>query len=271
MVAGMKKPELPDIDAEWDEFEKRIDQSGNKKVVPLFNKIRIVAASAACLALALTGIFCYLNFKEITYITAKNKLTITLKDGSDICMNKNSSIRYNAGYGIINRKIELTGEAYFKVKKGYGSFIVNTSVAKIRVTGTQFNVKARKGRTEVGVSEGRVEFSSTTIHGPIVILTKGLFASCVDNGLPTQATAILLPENPLWMNDRLMYKASTVQEIITDIEELYNIKIEVNDPQILRLQVTGIINGKTPEDILQTLCTLIGKHFRLNHKKYEVY
>jgi transmembrane sensor len=271
VVAGMDKPELPDIDAEWNEFEKRIDQPEDIKVIPFFTKIRIIAASAACLVLMLTFAFCYLNFKETRYTTTSNKITITLKDGSEICMNKNSSIQYNAGYGIINRKIGLTGEAYFKVTKGHGSFIVNTSVAKIRVTGTQFNVKARKDKTEVGVSEGRVEFSSTTVRGSKIILTKGLYSSCVDNNLPTQAMAIQVPENSLWMSDRLMYRGSTVQEIIADIEELYNIKIEVSDPQILNLQVTGMINSKTPEDILQTLCTLIGKKFRLDHHQYVVY
>jgi len=271
IVAGMDKPKLPDIDAEWDVLEKQIDKQFDKRVFYLSAKTRIVAASVACLIFILTGLYSYLNLKEIKYATTNLKNNIILKDGSEISMNKNSNIQYNAGYGIINRKIVLSGEAFFKVKKGKGTFIVSTLAAEIRVTGTQFNVKARKGKTEVGVSEGRVEFSSAKIHGPKVMLTKGLYSSCLENSLPEQARAIQFSEFPGWMHDRLIYHGASVKEIIADIEDQYNIDIKVSDSNILGLEVSGIITGSKPEEVLQTLCVLIGKNFRLNNNIYEVY
>jgi ferric-dicitrate binding protein FerR (iron transport regulator) len=271
IVAGMHASKLPDIDSEWDELEKRIEKSEETRVTPVFTKIRIVAASVACAVLLFTGVAGYFNFKKIYYTTSNNKLTITLKDSSVIYMNRNSSIRYNAGYGLVHRKINLSGEASFKVKKGSNPFIVYTSAGNIKVTGTQFNVKARNGRTEVGVLEGRVEFSSVINKKSKVILTKGLFSSCKENDVPTMAIVKEQSEFSGWLNDRFVYRATTVKNIITDFEEQYNIKIEGNNSKILDLEVTGVIEGDSPDEVLQTLCMLIGKKYRLNKDIYEIY
>ena len=60
------------------------------------------------------------------------------------------------------RKVALSGEAYFEVKKHPGKkFIVNTSDISIRVLGTKFNVKAYPDEETI---------KTTLVEGSISIL-----------------------------------------------------------------------------------------------------
>ena len=271
IVSGMQTPEIPDMGEEWGQLEKRIDMSGDTKILPLFTKTRIYAASIAGVVILLISLFTYFSTKEYNYRTSGEKLTVILKDSTKVYLNINSTISYSAGYGILNRKIKLNGEAYFQVKKGSKPFIVKTLAAQIKVTGTQFNVKARRNKTVVGVSEGRVEFSSATNNKSMVVLTKGLLSSCKVNNAPQPAMSVPVNEFTGWMQDRLIYDNATLREVISDIEEQFNIKISVTDAKVRKIEITGVLKGNSPEDVLQTLCLLIDKNYRLNKDIYEIY
>ena len=71
------------------------------------------------------------------------QMQVVLQDGTTVLLNSQTKIRYPLKFGLFNRVIELSGEAYFNVAKETGrSFIVNLNSLKIKVTGTKFNVKA---------------------------------------------------------------------------------------------------------------------------------
>jgi len=175
----MKTPE-PSYNASEPVSEKR----------SFFSKIiRFVVVMAAVGILLALGVFAYLSFKQKEYVTTGNKRTIVLRDGSEIVLNANSSLKHNAGFGLINRKVSLSGEAFFRVRKGrWISFIVTTSTARIKVTGTLFNVKAINTATEVGVTQGKVELTSAQKKGGAIMLSEGFYSLCMANNTPGQPT-----------------------------------------------------------------------------------
>lgn len=216
--------------------------------------------------------FCYLNLKEYQYKTTNNKRTVRLKDGSEIVLNVKSAIRHNAGYGLINRNLTLTGEAFISTrKKRYLPFVVKTSTAKVKVTGTLFNIRATDNTTEVGVLEGKVDFLSIQKKGGAVVIPNGFYSFCRADKLPEKPTELIYSGYPDWMNNRFEYQNVDLKRLLSEMEAHFCIKIEVKDPQILNQKYTGTIEGASPEVVLQTLVAQLDRSMSFNGDTFHIY
>jgi len=68
---------------------------------------------------------------------------LELADGTHVWLNAASSIRYPTAFAGKERRVEITGEAYFEVAKNKAMpFIVKVNNSEVRVYGTHFNVMA---------------------------------------------------------------------------------------------------------------------------------
>lgn len=74
-------------------------------------------------------------------IPEQTKYTVVLYDGTEVCLNANSRLRYPSKFGNV-RDVELDGEAYFKVAKSEKPFIVKVCGVEVKVYGTEFNITA---------------------------------------------------------------------------------------------------------------------------------
>ena len=117
----------------------------------------LVAAASVALLLGLST-FMYLSTQDTTLLQPEryfaggemevpygSKSLITLPDGTKVWVNAGSKITYPADFGLTERNVYFTGEAYFDVALIEETpFFVNTDLVKIKVYGTAFNVKAYK-------------------------------------------------------------------------------------------------------------------------------
>ncbi len=101
--------------------------------------------------------------KHVTNTTVAT-LVHTLPDESTIYLNAGAEIRYSTRKYKDSRDLELTGEAFFDVKKG-APFSVSTVHGAVTVLGTSFNVNATALHTEVAVRSGLVKVESNTGEG----------------------------------------------------------------------------------------------------------
>ncbi|HSC39116.1 MAG TPA: FecR domain-containing protein, partial [Chitinophagaceae bacterium] len=70
-------------------------------------------------------------------------IDITLADGSQIWLNAGSTITYPIAFTGNNRKVSMTGEAYFEVAHNPSRpFIVSKGGMEVEVLGTHFNINA---------------------------------------------------------------------------------------------------------------------------------
>ena len=93
--------------------------------------------------------------------------SVVLPDSTVVYLNSESTLRYPSTFeGRNQRKVELTGEAFFKVIKDVEKpFIVSTThQSQIEVLGTSFNVEAYDDMSDVSTTliEGKVNFSFQT-------------------------------------------------------------------------------------------------------------
>jgi ferric-dicitrate binding protein FerR (iron transport regulator) len=179
---------------------------------------------------------------------AKNaqKTTFSLPDNSEVVLNSGSEIEYKKWNWNTQRHLNLKGEAFFKVAKGK-TFEVQTSLGKVTVLGTQFNVKARKNRFEVSCFEGKVKVN---YQNQEVIITKGKSVAFADG------KAIEIPEKkstqPEWMKNELVFSKESLTTILEELQRQYNVEFELKNQTSNQL-FTGTIPMKNLDDALQIL------------------
>jgi ferric-dicitrate binding protein FerR (iron transport regulator) len=109
---------------------------------------------------------------EVTYNTLSTpkggQYMVVLPDGSKVWLNAASSIKYPTVFTGNQRRIEMTGEAYFEIskdaKRPFRVFVLPTSNRRgglIEVIGTHFNINAYEDEAGIKTTllEGRVDVS----------------------------------------------------------------------------------------------------------------
>ncbi|KIO54589.1 FecR family protein [Flavobacterium hibernum] len=224
------------------------------KVVPLYKKWMFKAAAIFVLALITT--FAFNNFVPQTQKASfGEKTTFSLPDNSQVVLNSGSEINYKKWNWNSNRHLELKGEAYFRVAKGR-RFEVETSLGKVTVLGTQFNVKARKNRFDVVCYEGRVKVNYGNSQ---ILLTHGQSVT-FENGKQVNMTVNSL--KPEWMDNQICFYKENIRTILDEVERQYNIKIELNAKDTISL-----FTGKIPAKDLDVALQIINTTYHLEAKK----
>ena len=98
---------------------------------------------------------------EVKYNTLEiprgGEYALQLADGSRVWLNAETRLRYPVAFAGTERRVELTGEAYFEVSKdATRPFIVRANGVDVRVLGTSFNVAAYGAEVVTTLVEGRV-------------------------------------------------------------------------------------------------------------------
>jgi len=190
------------------------NQKNTTKVRTLIPKWAYAAAAAVVLFLGYSFFF-----QQNTYQTQLAEQTsFQLPDGSDVMLNADSKIAFKSFNWDNNRTLELTGEAYFKVKKG-SKFTVITKEGAVAVLGTQFTVNSRDYFYNVACFEGKVKVTSGKLNH---ILTPGNAISIQDNiATPYKTTEV----TPSWTAQESSFNEVAIYEVVTELERQYNITV----------------------------------------------
>lgn len=204
---------------------------------------------AAVLVIGLGLFIGYQNFATSTeYAENGVQNSFTLPDNSEVVLNSGSKIEYKKWNWENHRALELNGEAYFKVAKGQ-KFEVHTSLGKVTVLGTQFNVKQRENRFDVTCYEGKVKVDYGETE---VIITKGMSIAFEDG------KSITIPENaiqnPEWLNNEMVFYQANLKSIIGEFERRFNVTLELKSNDNSQL-FTGTIPSENIDIALQILAT----------------
>ncbi|MEY4041426.1 MAG: DUF4974 domain-containing protein [Bacteroidetes bacterium] len=163
---------------------------------------------------------------------------ITMKDGSVITLNANSSVEYTVTKN--SREITLHGMAHFEVAKNPNApFVVQSNSNKVTVLGTGFDVQSYEGKPlQVSVNHGKVKVeklsNSTTLES--VILTKGMRVRENINIQANKQTSIFNVDSNVdlnavkWESGNLIFTNAPVNDVVNAIETRYGKKLQVRIP-----------------------------------------
>jgi transmembrane sensor len=246
--------QTPDFD-EQKILQKVLKQPKASSKVVAINTWFLRIAAVVVLSLGIT--FALRNFATATEVTNSGTTAqFLLPDNSEVVLNSGSEIEYNKWNWNNNRNLSLDGEAYFKVAKGK-TFAVETSLGKVTVLGTQFNVKNRKNRIDVTCYEGKVQVNYQKEQ---LILTPGQSVAFA-NG---DKIEVANPDKnqPEWLNKQVRFSKENLTAIIEELNRQYATQIEYKG-QPTNQVFTGIV----PTDNLEVALEIIATTYHLKISK----
>ncbi len=258
---------LPPLDidtkADFKSFKKRMQaHKGNQAppreavIKPLNSRRRLLAIAAAIAIPLLAAVWIFRPAPSPTMImaqtTADERKVITLKDGTVITLNENSTLSYPETFVANDRQVVLNGEAFFEVESDpTRPFEVQTEKASVKVLGTIFNVRsiATEDKIKVAVEEGKVQFSSTLI-GKGVILTKGEEGTFDLTKNEITETKVDNKNASAWKTKNLTYKNVPLKTVVADLAEQFKVKTTITNAAMQDCGLTASFVKATPKDVL---------------------
>lgn len=162
----------------------------------------------------------------------RQKATITLQDGSVVYLNVNSKLRFPEKFEQDSRTIELDGEAFFEViADSKRPFRVASRGVNTIVLGTSFNIKATEGKdVEVMVKSGKVAVAMGESNQEGQLVLKPSQLGKVDASKKEISVVEVDIEDYLtWRSETIAFDLVPFNEIITRLEKVYNIRIEIEE------------------------------------------
>jgi ferric-dicitrate binding protein FerR (iron transport regulator) len=257
-----------DVDKAWNKLHSRLSENGLITNTPVVRTsfIRTAYFRIAAIMLLLLGIgsvLVYMNNKDVlirktivaTTDNQKN-LQVTLPDGSNIFLNRNTKLTYRNNYGRHGRNVILSGEAFFEVAHDEKNpFTVDAGKAYVKVLGTSFNVITSNpdSDVEVFVKTGKVMVAGNENESELV-LDPGYIGTM--NSGSSKKSLNDDPNYMAWNTGVLLYDKQTLDIVFRDLKKVYNMDIVADDPKILENTWTtnGPLDNEPPETIIRIIC-----------------
>jgi transmembrane sensor len=188
---------------------------------------------------------------------------LTLPDGTDVWLNSASSITYPTAFVGNERKVTITGEAYFEVAKDKTKpFHVKAGTQDIEVLGTHFNVMAYTDEDAIKTTllEGSVKVSGNGSSG---ILKPG--EQSVNTNGDLQIGPAAVDEAMAWKNGYFKFNRVGIKYIMRQLSRWYDVDV-VYDGRVKDDEFVGTIGRG--ENIVQALhlLELTNVHFKIKDK-----
>lgn len=148
----------------------------------------------------------------------------TFDDGSVVYMAGNSSLFYPETFNDDERKVSLTGEAFFDVfHKVDQPFVIETGNAVIEVLGTAFNLKSSDEDFELIVEEGSVKVTLKAHPEKSEIV--GKWERLTGAGGKMEKSPVVDRTYLSWRTNRMQFKDEKLENIVSVISRNYDIAI----------------------------------------------
>ncbi len=190
----------------------------NNDIKPMIYKA--VAAVIVLLIGTYVSLQLFTNKTTVVTTAIAQQQSVTLPDDSEVILNAESKLSFNPERWEENRSVNLEGEAFFKVQKGQ-SFEVLTAQGKIRVLGTQFNVKARPEVFSVQTYEGLVGVSHPKYTGE---LAKGEGMHIIENAFQVAPVSPAI-DVPSWTKKNSTFESVPFYMVLKELERQYEVRI----------------------------------------------
>ena len=213
------------------------------------------------------------NSENIEYNTLSNPrgskvISLVLADGSKVWLNAASTLKYPTAFAGNERKVEVTGEAYFEVTHNAAMpFIVSKGKTDVKVLGTHFNVSAYDDEQSLDVTllEGSVKVSNGNEN---VFISPGQQADIRDSRLTVHSDADI-EEVMAWKNGLFSYKGAGVETIMRQVSRWYNVDVIFEKP-VTEKFYAQVSRNTNVSKLLKMLEATKAVHFKINGKTITV-
>ena len=182
-----------------------------------------------------------------------DKATIELPDGTNVVLNSASQLSYLNNFGENGRRVQLNGEAYFKVAHDEKrAFIVQVGDLEVKVLGTSFNVSAYEDAKDVTVVllEGKVGvYAQKTSH----IMKPGDKIEYNKATHKITATQVHPSDYIEWTKGNIYFEKESLENIMKTLSRIYDVEIRFDSNKLPNEYFTGTIPGGGIQNALNIL------------------
>lgn len=195
--------------------------------------------------------------------------SIVLPDGSKVWLNAASSLKFPTAFKGAERKVELTGEAYFEVAKYTKQpFKVMVNDMEVKVLGTHFNIMAYSDEASIQTTllEGSVRVTKDAFD---VVLKPGQ-QSQLNSGNSLQVINEVNTESVVaWKNGTFDFVNADIPAIMRQLSRWYNVGIMYKS-KIPEGHFTGIVGRANNLSHVLKMLELSGVQFQIKDKQIIV-
>lgn len=274
---------------------------GNKATLTLADGTTIVLDTAGNTTLAQQGAtkIIKLNNGELAYKDASQKGTtasglyntirtpnggqyqVILPDGTRAWLNAASVLRFPITFTGNERKVQLSGEAYFDVAKNSDMpFRViteneqNHELGRVEVLGTEFNVNAYNDEPTVKTTlvEGKVKVSIADSSLRPVILTHGMqssFSQEQQRGRNIMVREVDTDDVTAWKNGLFNFNNADIKTVMRQLARWYDVEV-VYEGGLPNEKFEGEIPRNSTLSEVFKILELSAVHFKVEGRKVTV-
>lgn len=184
------------------------------------------------------------------------KTHLFLPDSTEVWLNAASSLRFPSAFAGNERRIDLEGEAIFKVYKNKRKpFIVSTSSMEVEAVGTEFNVSAYSGdlKFSTTLAEGKVKVTDRVKPDQIMFIEPGAQLNYNTKDKTYKAENVRVQDVIAWRDGVLIFNETPFYEVAAKLGRWFNADIHISDQSIANYRFTGTFTSESLDQVMELL------------------
>lgn len=197
---------------------------------------------------------------------------VNLPDGTRVWLNAASSLHYPASFDGRERRVKLSGEAYFEVAANKAKpFLVESKGQLVEVLGTHFNINSYTDERTVKTTllEGSVKVSIPGISA-FNFIKPGQQASVHRSGSSISVANIDVEEAVAWKNGYFTFSDEDIQSIMRQVSRWYNVEVVYKGTIPSESFGGNVSKSKNISEILRILELTKVVHFKVEGRRVIV-
>lgn len=231
-------------------------------------------AAVFCLVMGGMGYLHHFIRPQVSYLEASTTYgehkEVRLPDGTELVLNSCSHVRYPDRFVGEERRIELEGEAFFRVRHNERQpFVVDARSFDVKVLGTCFNVKSYSSDEMVSVD---VESGKVQVDMPEAMMrltaNEQVLINTVSGDYTKQREVHTVA---VWRNGSLRFSATPIHDVAKELERRYNCRITFAEGQTFNNLISGEHDNKSLAAVLESIEYTSGIRYRIAGSQVFLY
>lgn len=197
---------------------------------------------------------------------------VALSDGTRVYLNSATRMRYPVVFGGKERKVFLSGEAYFNVAKDSArAFLVETGGVEVCVYGTSFNINShRDGDVQTVLVEGSVGVRVLE-SGEEYVIKPGEMAEFKKEDATLKVKEVNVSLYTDWKNGIFRFENQRLEDIMDVLSNWYDVDVFFQNSSLKELHFSGYMERyKDFGMILEAITLSTGVQFSIQGKTVMV-
>lgn len=212
---------------------------------------------------------------SLSLITPRGgEFRITLEDGTEVWLNAQSQLIYPEHFALSERRVKVSGEAYFKVARDEQKpFIVEADGQAVSVLGTEFNVHsyAEDSHVETTLVSGSIALQPIGAGAAQLLLTPGHQAVFSKAEHDIQVRSIDTEVATSWKDGKFVFENQTLEQIMLTLSRWYDFTYSFAD----RRAAQKVFMGRIPRyadfaDVVEILESSGGLRMTVEGKEVSI-